>query len=73
MNQAELATALDGLSTSLTATSDELNKAMAEIVAALKNAGNTSPEVDAAVAKLQTVTDALATVAKSLDDLNPDA
>ena len=73
MNQAELATALDGLSTSLTATSAELNKAMAEIVAALSSAGNTTPAVDAAVANLQKVTEALATVAKSLDDLNPDA
>ena len=58
MNQAELAVALSGVA-------DELTKATAEIVAAIANAGTTTPEVDAAVAKLQGL-------AKALDDLNAD-
>lgn len=59
MNQADLAAALN-------AVSDELTKATAEIVAAIAASGATTPDVDAAVAKLQGI-------AKSLDDLNPDA
>lgn len=73
MNQAEQAAAIEAVATSLTATSDELNKALAEIIAATSNAGQTTPEQDAAMAKLQTVAAALAGVAKTLDDLNPDA
>lgn len=59
MNQTDLLQALN-------AVGDELQKATAEIVAAVSNAGSTTPEVDAAVARLQAA-------AKALDDLNPDA
>lgn len=72
MKQTELATALDGVATNLTAVSDQLVKATNEIVTAVGNQGNTTPEVDAAVAKLQTISDALAPIAKALDDLNQD-
>lgn len=86
VNQAELKTALDGVSTSLAAfgaTLDadvaQLNKALNEIVVALSNMGSTTPEVDAAVTALQAAAAALAdkgtalqTVSQSLDDLNPD-
>ena len=58
MNQTELLTAL-------TAVSDELAKATTEITTAIANSGTTTPEVDAAVARLQAA-------AKALDDLNPD-
>jgi capsule polysaccharide export protein KpsE/RkpR len=58
MEQAELATALNGVA-------DELTKATAEIIAAIAASGTTTPEVDAAVAKLQGL-------AKALDDLNAD-
>ncbi len=64
--QAELAAKLSSIG-------DELDKAQAEIVAAIQAlkdaltaAGATSPEVDAAVTRLEGS-------AKSLDDLNPDA
>jgi len=71
--QAELATALGGISDSLDATSIELAKATQEIVTAVANAGATTPEVDAAVARLQALSTNLANAAKTLDDLNPDA
>ncbi len=58
MDQAALATALNSVA-------DELTKATAEIVAAIAAAGATTPEVDAAVTKLQNL-------AKALDDLNQD-
>lgn len=58
MNQAELKNAL-------TAIGDTLGKATDEIVLALNNLGQTSPEVDAAVERLRAA-------AKALDDLNPD-
>jgi ABC-type transporter Mla subunit MlaD len=64
MNQAELAA-------HLTAVDDQLDKATAEILAAiqaLKDAlanVQTTPEVDAAVARLDTA-------AQTLDDINPD-
>lgn len=44
---------------------DRLNKALAELVAALGKLGQTSPEVDAATARLQAA-------AAALDDLNAD-
>lgn len=72
MNQAELATALGAIGDSLGSVGDELAKATAEIIAAVANSGNTTPEVDAAVARLQGVATALATAAQTLDDLNPD-
>lgn len=73
MNQAELAAALVSVGTSLTAVSTQLSKATDEIVVAIGNQGQTTPEVDAAVASLQAVTTALATASKALDDLNADA
>lgn len=57
--QAELAAALRAVNA-------QLQKAIEEIVAAVANSGNTTPEVDAAVAALQAA-------AQALDDLNPDA
>lgn len=59
MNQEELKTALSGVATTL-------NKAKDEILNALANSGNTSPEVDAAV-------QALGDVAQALDNIVPDA
>jgi uncharacterized protein YoxC len=72
MNQAELLASLSGVGDAMTAVSDQLAKATAEIIAALANSGGTTPEVDAAVAKLQTLSTQLAGLAKSLDDLHPD-
>ncbi len=61
------------LADKLNSIGDELDKAQAEIVAAIQAlkdalaaAGATTPEVDAAVTRLETG-------AKALDDLNPDA
>ena len=61
------------LAARLSAVGDELDKATAEIVAAIQAlkdalaaAGGTTPEVDAAVTRLEGG-------AKALDDLNPDA
>lgn len=57
----------------LNAIGDRLDKATAEILAAIQalkdaqaNAGNTTPEEDAATARLETA-------AQGLDDVNPDA
>jgi ABC-type transporter Mla subunit MlaD len=58
MNQTELAQALADLGAQLT-------KALDEIVAAIAAGGQTTPEVDAALANARAV-------AQSLDDLNPD-
>ena len=71
--QAELATALEGLATGLTGATDQLAKAQAEIIAALASSGNTSPAVDAAVAKLTAGINALKAMSQALDDMNPDA
>jgi len=59
MNQAELQQALADLGAQLT-------KALDEIRAAIERGGQTTPEVDAALANARTV-------AQALDDLNPDA
>lgn len=56
--QAEVIARLEGLA-------DQLTKATAEIVAAVGSTPNASPELVAAVEKLETLTQAL-------DDLNPD-
>jgi len=56
--QAEVIARLDGLS-------NQLTKATEEIVAAVGNTPEASPELVAAVDRLQTLTQAL-------DDLNPD-
>lgn len=73
MNQAELAQTLDTVATELGAVSDQLQKGIDEVVAAVGNTGSTSPEVDAALSRLQGVADALKTKTQALDDLNPDA
>jgi ABC-type transporter Mla subunit MlaD len=72
MEQAQLATALGSIADSLGDVGTELGKATTEIVTAIGNAGSTTPEVDAAVTRLQNVAASLATAAKALDDLNPD-
>lgn len=59
MTQKELAEALQKVN-------EQLQKAIKEIVTAVQNAGNTTPEVDAALQALQNA-------AQALDDLNPDA
>lgn len=73
MNQQELATALEGVSTKLGEVGTQLEKATNEITVAVSNAGMTSPAVDSAVAKLQAVADSLKTASQALDDINPDA
>ena len=73
MNQAQLAAALGTVASSLTAVGQQLDKATQEIVTAVQNAGNTSPEVDAALEQLTAVSTALSAAAQGLDDLNPDA
>jgi ABC-type transporter Mla subunit MlaD len=73
MNQQDLAIALNAANTALAGVGDQLTKATAEIVAALAAVGVTTPEVDAAVAQLQTISGALAQAVQQLDDLNPDA
>lgn len=55
----------DELAQSLEDVNTQLQKAIAEIIAAVAAAGNTTPRVDAAMA-------ALKNAAQALDDLNPD-
>jgi len=66
MNQAELAQALADIKTQADKAKDEIVAKVAELEAAIANAGSTSPEVDAALA-------ALKGSVQGLDDLNPDA
>ncbi len=87
MNNAELKTFAEGLAAQLTTVGEQLtagevqlNKALNEITVAISNIGQTSPEVDAALAAVKAAADALTgkgaaigTVAQSLDDLNIDA
>jgi len=73
MNQAELKTALETIGTALSGVAAQLDKATNEIVIAISNQGNTTPEVDAALAGLQAVATALSAASQTLDDLNPDA
>ena len=54
------------LAARLNAVADQLTKALAEILAAVAAQPNASPELVAAA-------DRLATIAKALDDINPDA
>jgi uncharacterized hydantoinase/oxoprolinase family protein len=80
MTQAELAQALADFQASQsqaqTDLSDQLNKALAEIIAAVQNAGNVTPELQTAVDNMRSAIaagDAAAkAVAQQLDDLNPD-
>ena len=78
-SQAELAQQLRDLSTDLNAKNDQLQKALgeltqkiADLIAAVQAAGNTTPEVDAAVAALQASDANVATSAQQLDDIVPD-
>lgn len=59
MNQEELAQALETANT-------QIQKGIAEVIAAVAQSGNTTPRVDAALTALQTA-------AQALDDINPDA
>ena len=72
MNQAELAQAITDVSNELNDVSDQLQKGIDEVVAAVGNTGQTSPEVDAALSNLQNIATALKGKAQALDDLNPD-
>lgn len=76
MTQDELAAALETVNTGIGTVSTQLTKAQAEIVKDIADliaaqGGNTSPTVDAAVAKLQSSVAALAPVAQALDDIVP--
>lgn len=73
MNQTELAQALADVSTELGAVSDQLQKGIDEVVAAVGNSGGTTPEVDAALSRLRGLADGLKTKTQALDDLNADA
>lgn len=73
MNQAEMAQFLRNFGTGLSDISDQLSKATDEIVKAVQNQSDVSPELQAAVDALTPVKDALATKSQTLDDLNPDA
>lgn len=65
MNQQELATALTGLATQLNKAKGEINQGISDLNQAIINAGNSTPEVDAALA-------ALTSSVQQLDDLHPD-
>jgi uncharacterized protein (DUF3084 family) len=71
-SQAEAAQALRDLATSLGNISTQLTKATAEIIAALQNQQNVTPELQAAVDALTPIKDSLAGESQTLDDLNPD-
>lgn len=72
MNQAEAAQFLRDLAASLRTISEQLTKATNEIIAAIGNQSNVSPELQAAVDALTPIKDALATQSQTLDDLHPD-
>jgi ABC-type transporter Mla subunit MlaD len=72
MNQTELLDALTGISTNFGDGLAQLDKGIAEVIAALNKQGQTTPEVDAAVANLSAVAQALRASTQKLDDLNPD-
>ena len=63
--QAELQASLEALGTQLDKVSAELNTEIQNLTDAVAAAGNTTPEIDAAVQKMQQIVDAL-------DALNPD-
>jgi ABC-type transporter Mla subunit MlaD len=62
---AELLASLNALGDQLTKASAEIVAEIATLTAAVGTGGNTTPEVDASIARLQVL-------AKALDDLNPD-
>ena len=59
MNQAELAEHLRGRDEQLNRALAEINSRIQELILAVQNAGNTTPEVDEAIANLDTVSQAL--------------
>jgi hypothetical protein len=73
MNQAELKTALEGVGAALGEVATQLDKGINEVIVAISNAGNTTPEVDTALTNLQGIASALKAATQTLDDLNPDA
>ena len=86
MDQASFKAALDAAVAGLTAVGDQLTagearleKGLAEVLAAAQAAGNTTPEMDAALLALQGVVASLtgkgkeiADTAEKLDAINPD-
>lgn len=66
MDQAQLEAALTTVGTRLTEASTEIVAKLEELQAAITAAGNTTPEVDAALANVTTLANALA-------DIVPDA
>jgi len=82
MNQAEMLSRLTDLDTSMAAIGDEVTKVAGETTAllaevatlkdAVANAGNTSPEVDAALAAVEARAGTLAASVQGVDDLVPD-
>ena len=73
VNKQEFANAIETTTTALTGVSDQLTKALGEIVEAIANSGISTPAMDSALAKLQLVTAGLEGVSTSLDNLNVDA
>jgi hypothetical protein len=65
MNQTELAEHLTTRNAQLNKALIEINTRIDALILAVQNAGNTTPEIDAAVTSLDEVSQAL-------DDLNPD-
>lgn len=66
MNQTELQAALDAVNDQLTKATAEINAEIATLTAEIAAGGVTTPGVDASLARLQGL-------AQALDDLNPDA
>lgn len=64
--QAQLAILLASISDQLEKASTELSAEIQTLTTEISNAGATTPEVDASVARLQAI-------AQKLDDMNPDA
>lgn len=64
--QAELAAQLTAIRDQLAKASGEIQARVAALEAAIVAAGNSTPEVDAAL-------DSVRAIAQALDDLNPDA
>lgn len=64
--QIELAQALADIQAQLTKAAGEIRARVDALEAAIAAAGNTTPEVDAALAGVRAI-------AQALDDLNPDA
>lgn len=62
MNHEELATALTAVGTRLTEASTEILARLQDLQDAITEAGNTTPEVDAALANVQTLAAALANI-----------